>query len=457
MHPIVKAAVAGAVLYGVALAMMSFSRPPGVTREAVTTETAAGRPCLGTLWHAAEAPKALLLMGHGVTSNQSVMATIAKAFAANGYAVVAFDFFGHGRSRERFHSNETGSQVAAWVAWAEQHHAELPVAYLGHSMGGVAGFSALSGMEREIPFVSLGMLPRGRDLPPGPVLLALGRFEQLFTPEQAHARAAQAPAGQVSVLVSPWSDHALETWDPVLIAGMVDWVDGALGLPQESVFPWWRWLLVVVSVPIGMAGILMLAAVATGRGKRLPRVQDAPASRRRWSINPYRLTARAVGIQGCIRPPMAGSLVQALPRAVGFALICVLLLSILLTNDLFVSRLDHPQRLIWWLLTTPLYFLVFWLDAAAIERIPYPSAARRFWVVALTRAVPITVVALAMQAPGLGLGFMGMMLGIFGFLGFMLALTHTLATWAANDYRAGAFASAMIFAWVINYWFPLSL
>ena len=450
------ALITGAGLYGVALILMALTTPSGVTRESIAIALPDGRPSLGTIWRPAGEPKAVMIMGHGVTSNQGVMATVAKAFAANGYETITLDFFGHGRSREPFDWTATPSQVTAWIEWAETEYAGMPLAYLGHSMGGFAGSSALSEMDNEVAFVSLGAMPRGDNWPSGPILIALGQFEQLFSPEQARARAEQAPEGNASVLVSPWSDHALETWDPILIGGMVDWVDGALGLPQDSAFPWGRWLLLMLALPLGIGAILVVATTLTAQ-IREP-LSDAPTrtERRSWSVNPYRLTARLLGQRGVASRPVAGGIGAALRRGLLFAFLCVLLLSFLLSTDMFTSGLDHPQRLVRWLLLAIIGALVFLLDAHAIESVPHSSHWRRFAVTALTRVVPILAFAIVLYLPVVGMAFGGMMVGIFAFLGLMLAIVHTLATRATNDYRAAAIASAVIFTWVIAFWFPLA-
>jgi hypothetical protein len=45
---------------------------------------------------------------------------------------------------------------------------------------------------------------------------------------------------------------------------------------------------------------------------------------------------------------------------------------------------------------------------------------------------------------------------ILAFVLVVLSSVHAMATRATSDYRAGALASAILFAWVIAFWFPLT-
>jgi multisubunit Na+/H+ antiporter MnhB subunit len=70
--------------------------------------------------------------------------------------------------------------------------------------------------------------------------------------------------------------------------------------------------------------------------------------------------------------------------------------------------------------------------------------------------VPLLVLCVGLRLLNPGLAFLGMLLGIFAFVATMLAMVHTLATRSAGDYRAGVAATAIIFAWVLAFWFPMT-
>ena len=120
-----------------------------------------------------------------------------------------------------------------------------------------------------------------------------------------------------------------------------------------------------------------------------------------------------------------------------------------------LPKKPHPGRLLTWLILTPLFTVFAFLDLWVLEQVPLKNARTRFAVSALTRALPLLVLTILLRLTLPGLNFLGMMLGIFAFILVMLALVHALATRAASDWCAGAMASAVLFSWVIAFWFPL--
>ncbi len=439
------------VLYLMALFFMHDSVPSLIHRETVSIEGPGGKPCLGTVWRP-ESPKAVILIGHGVSSNQSVMATSAKAFAKNGYIAVTFDFWGHGRSRENFDVASNPGQIHAWVTWAREQFKGFPLAYMGHSMGGFSGAMAFVKDPMVDAFVALGALPE--QFPPCKTLIALGRFEELFSVTEARQQA----QGKVDVVTSPFSDHALETWDPVLIQRMISWVNTALAFQPHSIFPWSRWMHSMLAVVLGCITSLFLAETITSflrPASFLPPSSTPPAMARRWSINVYRLTGRLFGIKGNGVPPRSGSFVLVCLQGISFSLVFALLFSWVLDGHMFTCNLNHPARCGMWLLLALFMAPFFLLDAWILERLPLPGAWTRFAVAALTWAIPLLVLGMALRPMGRAPAFGGMILEIIAVICIILAAVHTLATRATGDYRAGAIANGILFAWVIAFWFPL--
>src|SRR5438270_11640093 len=84
-----------------------------------------------------------IVLAHGFSSDRVLMSSLARSFAAHGYAVVDFDFRGHGQNRHRF---DFGSSARLWtdfasvVDWAQQSTFIDPgrIAVMGQSMGGGA-------------------------------------------------------------------------------------------------------------------------------------------------------------------------------------------------------------------------------------------------------------------------------------------------------------------------------
>ena len=319
-------------------------------------------------------------------------------------------------------------------------------------MGGAAGAEALQAPDTGVAaFVSLGMLPR--TFPACRTLVAAGRFEELFSPEEAHARA----AGQADVIISPLSDHALETFDPVLLGRIAAWVDGALGLPGASRFPWARWACVLLGTVAGTLGAFSLAGFASGLMPRRAAGAGAVASpRRRWSVNPYRLSARLLGRRGMGEAPRSGSFVSALVKGVLFGAVFTLLLPMVLDGHIFTSAPFHPGRFLTWSILAPFLLPLFLAGAWALERVPLGGLRMRFFVAALARCAPLLLLSAALFAAVPQFAFGCMVLCIWAFIMAMLSAVHAVATDRTADYRAGAVASAVILAWTLAFWLPLS-
>ncbi len=438
----------GFVCFVGALVLMQWSTPQWVERERIVMRDEQGRELPATLWKPAGIPKAVMLIGHGVTSNQGIMATISKGFAAQGYLAVAMDFYGHGLSRYRFDWMGNPAQVLTACDWAEANFPDLPRGYLGHSMGGFAGGEAFASRPEAVgAFVAMGAIPRSWSSTK--TLVAAGQFEELFTPEQA----AERTKGHADLLISPYSDHNLEAFDPVLLQGMIEWVDGALGVPKQGGFYWLRWGLVPMAVMLGVGGALALVCAVVRRVAGKSEVQGH--ARSVWRFNPYRPAGAMLGCKGEAVPPVSGSLPRAIALGLLFAVLLVALLSTLLTVHVFVARLDHVARLAGWLVVSCVFILIGVADGAFLDRIPTRTTLQRFLVAALTRGVPLAVVSACLHLWGPPIAFLGMMLGILAFVAVMISLVRALATRSTGDYRAGMVASAVTVAWIFSFWMPL--
>ena len=438
------------LLYAAAILLMRSATPVGVRQEGLRLAGVGAPTSVGSLWRVDGSPKAVVIIGHGVSENQGTMASIAKAFAAQGYIAATFDFFGHGRSREGFDWQSNAEQVRAWCAWARETYPGLPLAYLGHSMGGFAGTEAFQVDPPVQAFVSLGAFPRA--FPPVKTLIAAGQFEELFTPEEARRRA----EGKAEVLISPWSNHALEPWDPVLIGGIVHWVDTALGVPAQVAYPWGAWARGMFATILGTVGALLAAAQITVLLGGTSGASMASISTRQWSVNPYRVVGRWLGGDSGVGPLRAASPVRAFFVAAIFAALIVLGLSLLLSRDIFTAYPDHPRRWVGWFVAMPVLLLPCWIGSIALERVRPRSTWRRFAIGALTRGMPLLILSVVLRLAFPSGAFGAMMLGIFGLIAIMLAAIYALAVRSTRDHRAGALATAMVFAWVLCFWFPLT-
>jgi pimeloyl-ACP methyl ester carboxylesterase len=420
-----------------------------VISEEISIAGPDGKPCLATQWQP-ENPKAVIVMGHGVSANRGVMATAAKAFAQNDYIVIAMDFWGHGRSRVKFDWEKNPDQILAWCDWSREHFPNLPLAYMGHSMGGFAGAEAFARLDRPRPsaFVSMGALPR--NIVFCPMLVAAGDYEELFTIEEARRRV----KGEAELVRSPFSDHSLETWDPVLIERIIHWLNNTLHLEEPGHFPWASWALALLSTVLGSIAAVMVAVNVLRVIRSQQELSAGSPSTRTWSLNPYRIAARLLRCSGSAVPRRSGTFWSALLRGICAGGMIVVLLSFLLNTHIFTCHLDHPAR---WLRFLGLFLLtlpLFMLSANAHDRIQVRNNWQRLLVALLTRAMPVLALSILLRFAIPGMAFAGMILGIFVFIIVVLSIVQVLSARNSDDYRVGAITACILFAWIISFWFP---
>jgi hypothetical protein len=173
---------------------------------------------------------------------------------------VAVDLPGHGASGQRFAPGENAAtleRVAAALGKVD--------VYLGHSMGAGSGaVSVRRGGLRPQLFIAVGALPNlGAGGPP--LLLLAGKFEEAvptsWLKETANAR----------LVLSPWSDHALEPYDPQLVNAAVEAACAAVGTPPPPAPTRWYWRL--AGLGLSLLGALCLALSLPAHSPGLARVR----------------------------------------------------------------------------------------------------------------------------------------------------------------------------------------
>jgi len=104
-------------------------------------ESAKGIKIFVRSWTPPAAPRAAIVVCHGVNSHGGQYLWAAEQFVAAGFAVFALDLRGRGRSEgERFYVEDIAdyvSDVANTITLAKSRHPSLPIYLLGHSAGGV--------------------------------------------------------------------------------------------------------------------------------------------------------------------------------------------------------------------------------------------------------------------------------------------------------------------------------
>lgn len=106
------------------------------------------------VWQPEGAPRAVVVICHGVNSHGGQHAWAAEQLIASGYAVLALDLRGRGRSTgERFYVEDVAdyvADVAGTIAIARQRFPGLKLFLFGHSAGGVVSASYVLDHQSEI-------------------------------------------------------------------------------------------------------------------------------------------------------------------------------------------------------------------------------------------------------------------------------------------------------------------
>lgn len=122
--------------------------------EEATFTSAGDESIFYRVWQPEGAPRAVVVICHGVNSHGGQHAWAAEQLIGEGYAVLALDLRGRGRSTgERFYVENVAdyvADVAGTIAIAKERFPGLKVFLLGHSAGGVTSASYVLDHQSEI-------------------------------------------------------------------------------------------------------------------------------------------------------------------------------------------------------------------------------------------------------------------------------------------------------------------
>ena len=190
-------------------------------------------------------PHPVALLAHGYASSKETLFRYGEALAAAGFICYSVDQPGHGASPRTFTFMEavhTLEAVAREVGPVD--------VFAGQSMGGFTGGEAVrEGGMRPGLFIAIGSMPVLGDHAP-PLLLLAGRFEEAFPPALLKTRT------DARLVISPWSDHLLEGFDPVLVNAAVDAACAAVHKTPPAPPTAWRWRLIGAVLAMLAAGRL---------------------------------------------------------------------------------------------------------------------------------------------------------------------------------------------------------
>ena len=249
--------VVAAIISVGAGAALSHMIEPGVRVEKtmLTTNTPVLR-----VFPATPGPHPIALLAHGNGGSKEMLFRFGEALAAAGFECYSVDLAGYGESPQPC------SLTNIDLNFQEAYRALGAVdVFIGHSLGGgVGGWSVREGGFRPKLFIGVGA-PVGLGEHGPPELLLAGLFEEFWRPAQLHART------NAQVVISPWCEHILEAYDPVLVRAAVKTACAAVGKPVPAAPTAWRWRF--AGLVLGIAGALGLMLYLPELHPRLARIR----------------------------------------------------------------------------------------------------------------------------------------------------------------------------------------
>ena len=252
-------------------AILSHVIEPGVRVEKVMLTS--NTPAL-QFSPATPGPHPIALLAHGATGSKENCFRFGEALAAAGFDCYSVDQAGHGESPQPCSVRHVHGEWR-WATNILLKPRELERAlgsvdvFIGHSMGAGAGeWSVRVDGFRPMLFIGVGAdVDLGEHGPP--LLLLAGRFDEVISTAWLRAQ----PNAQL--VISRWSDHILEPFDPVLVYAAVKAACASVGKPVPSAPGAWRWRF--AGLVLGIAGALVLMF-------RLPELHPRLARTRRFIV-----------------------------------------------------------------------------------------------------------------------------------------------------------------------------
>src|SRR5262245_40665512 len=199
--------VAAAIATLMVGAILSRVLEPGVRVEKVMVT--ANTPAL-RLSPATPGPHPIALLAHGAAGSKENLFRFGEALAAAGFDCYSVDQAGHGESPQPC----SLTTILHKPRELERALGAVDV-FIGHSMGSSAGEVSVNedGFRPKL-YIGIGIPAEFGEHGP-PLLLLGGFFEEIFRPADLRA------ITNAQVVISPWSDHLLEPFDPVLVNAAV--------------------------------------------------------------------------------------------------------------------------------------------------------------------------------------------------------------------------------------------
>jgi pimeloyl-ACP methyl ester carboxylesterase len=249
---VIAAAIAALILG----AILSRVIEPGVRVEKIMLAT--NTPAL-RIFPAMPGTHPIALLAHGNGGSKEMLFRFGEALAAAGFNCYSVDQAGYGESPQPW----SLTNILLNLQEAERALGAVDV-FIGHSMGGGTGaWSVYNGFRPKL-FIGVGApVDLGEHAPPA--LFLGGLFEELHRPAQLRALT------NAQVVISPWSEHILEVYDPVLVRAAVKAACAAVGKPVPAAPTAWRWRF--AGLVLGITGALVLIFRLPELHPRLARIR----------------------------------------------------------------------------------------------------------------------------------------------------------------------------------------
>jgi dienelactone hydrolase len=309
----------------------------------------------------------VVVLAHGFSASKGGMDVLARRLARAGYAVITFDFRGHGFNPAPFGWGLKGlyEDLANVVLYASSQarfdFERLVVA--GHSMGGgaVLGYAARSPGAAAVVGISGGVTPDGPYPLPSTLLIwassdpqrirenlrsigaRLADLERLVL-ERTYGDPERGNAVRLSEVDG--NDHLTILYSEEAARRILSWLretvrpppDAAMGSASDGRLAWAG--LGLVAALVLLFGAARALAPAPGSGARAH-----PVDARRGLLQLIGAHLVALVLLGAVDPRMGGGLIGLIPLVAGADLVAFYLVSGVCLFGLILVRGDHGPRL----------------------------------------------------------------------------------------------------------------
>jgi pimeloyl-ACP methyl ester carboxylesterase len=426
-----------------------------------------------------------VLVAHGFAGSKQLMQGYGQVLAQAGYAVMLWDFSGHGANGTPLGewSSLQGDLEVARAGLLEQPEVDATrLALLGHSMGGGAVMSAaIEDVEQFAATVAISATTAAvTPTAPRNLMLQIGAWEGRLLP---YTKELLAKAGGESdrlaqgrgrsLVVVPNAEHITILFRDRSHQAAKSWLNGTFNLSPSSKYADRRLVWYALHLMAWLATGVIVAPVlikSEGAGDRLNGF-------RRWGgliISPLLGSGVLALITGVVELPNLGGLLVGstvgvwfliagsiwlailwkLPRptlrGVGLGVLLFALLWVafgLMGQVVWLQWLLIPQRLQLWLVLSAMCFP--WFLAAGVAQPQQRFGSRLGWWFMESLALVVGLVLALFWVPGLG--FVFLLLPVFPVL---MGILSVAAAFLGEAWGYGV-GSALFFGWILAAVFPL--